>query len=333
MNVKISGSACYIPEHKMTSRQVEQRIRELSSQRIIPNIIETMTGIKTRHYVQESVTCSDLAVKAANILLEKYTIAKDSIDLLLFSSAGQDLIEPATSHIVQNKLGSAAAVFDIKNACNSFINALQVAEALIKMGQYKRVLITVGETPSKCIKWNVENRNDFKLSFPGYTFGDAGAAVLLEATQDDIGIFYRDFVASSEHWSIGTLPGGGSMHPRGDEYSYFRGDGTSLKDAFATLGTGILDIALRKTGLTYNDFTKIFIHQVSMPFLDTFLKTAGIPRDKVCITLPELGNMAAASLPVGLDTAFREGSIGKGDKILFIGLAGGISFGVVMVQL
>jgi 3-oxoacyl-[acyl-carrier-protein] synthase-3 len=265
-------------------------------------------------------------------VLARSNTPASEVDLLVFASAGQDLVEPATAHIVQDKIGTKAAVMDLKNACNSFLNGLQVAEALLLSGQYRRALVTAGETPSKCIRWGVPNRHELRLSFPGYTFGDAGAAVLLETTEQDTGIFYRKFKSISEHWNIGALPGGGSMHPRGDEFTYFRGDGTALKDIFVSLGPSFLREAMQSTGLRFEDFSRILVHQATLPFLETFLKVTKVPRQKVVLTLPDLGNMAAASLPVALSLAESRGEIRRGDKVLMIGLAGGISIGIVMFQ-
>src|SRR5262249_36336518 len=150
------------------------------------------------------VNTSDLAAEACRRVLAKTSTACEAIDLLVFASAGQDLIEPATSHVAQSKLGTHAPVMDIKNACNSFLNGVQVAESLLLTGQYRRILVATGEIPSIGIKWTVADKTDLRLSFPGYTFGDAGAAVLIVPAAEMEGIFYRRFAALSQHWDIGT---------------------------------------------------------------------------------------------------------------------------------
>jgi 3-oxoacyl-[acyl-carrier-protein] synthase-3 len=333
MRVKIAGIALAMPERCVSSREVEQAIsRSSGGLRIPPNILEQMTGIKTRRYVEETINTSDLAVEACRAVLAKTSTPVEAVELLVFASAGQDLVEPATSHITQEKLGTRAAVMDVKNACNSFLNGIQIAEALLLAGQYKTALVAVGETPSRCIKWKVQDKKELRLSFPGYTFGDAGAAALLKVSEGQGGIFYRKFIADSRYWSIGTLAGGGSMHPRGDEYTYFQGDGTALKDAFMRVGPELLFRALQETATTLEDYSKILVHQVTIPFLDLFLKTTKIPRQKVVLTLPEYGNMAAASLPVGFALAERKGELERGDKVMFIGLAGGISLGIIAFE-
>ncbi|NWJ48398.1 MAG: ketoacyl-ACP synthase III [Chloroflexi bacterium] len=333
MRVKISAIASALPEKVVTSAEVEQRVMNYSPSIKVPTgILQSLTGIKTRRFVEDHVNTSDLAAEACKKVLARTATSPDEIDLFIFASAGQDLTEPATSHITQYKVGSNGAVMDIKNACNSFINGIQAAEAMIMTGQYRKALVAVGETPSKCIKWHVKDKKDLRLSFPGYTFGDGGAAALLELTEEKTGLFYRKFHAYSQHWNIGTLPGGGSMHPRGEEYTYFQGDGTALKDAFVELGPNLLRDALRQTNTSFEDYARIFVHQVTVPFLEQFMEVCKVPADKVVVTLPQYGNMAAASLPVGFALAESRGEVKKGDKVMFIGLAGGISVGLMMFQ-
>jgi acyl-CoA:acyl-CoA alkyltransferase len=265
-------------------------------------------------------------------VLGKTGTAAEDVDLLIYASAGQDLTEPATANIVQEKAGTCAPVFDVKNACNSFLNGLELAESLIASGAYKRILVTVGETPSRAIKWHTRDRQDLRLSFPGYTLGDAGAAALVVPSVDDRGIFFRSFTTVSRYWDVATVPGGGSMHPRGDEYTYISGDASQLRDAFAELGPVVIQRALEATQTTFDDFSRILVHQVSLPFLNAFVRATSVPMDKIEITIPSLGNMAAASLPVAFVQAAARGAIGPGDNVMWIGLAGGISVAVMLIR-
>jgi 3-oxoacyl-[acyl-carrier-protein] synthase-3 len=275
---------------------------------------------------------SDLAVAAARRVLAERGHGPDRLDLLIFGSASQDLVEPATAHIVAAKLGATCPVFDVKNACNSFLNALQIADALIRTGQHERVLVCTGESPSRAIRWTVRDRAQFADAFAGYTLSDGGAAMLVEAAPDG-GIFYRDFTAVSTAWDVGTLPGGGSMHPRDPDRAYFSGDGRRLKDAFLGIGPEMFFTALEKTGLTWNDFAVVCVHQVTLPYLETLASVLGVPEDRLVVTLPEHGNLASASLPLQLDTALRAGRCGPGDLVAFVGLAGGVSLGVTFAEL
>jgi 3-oxoacyl-[acyl-carrier-protein] synthase III len=331
--VRIAAVATALPERRVTSGEVEERVRrESPGFAPRPGIVEAMTGIRARFVADASVQASDLALAASTKLLAQAGVEAGDLDLLLFASASQDMAEPATAHILAAKLGARCPVFDVKNACNSLLNGLQVAEALITTGQHGRVLVATGETPSRAIRWRVRDFAQFAEAFPGYTLCDAGAAVLLERAPAG-GIFHRSFVADSTHWAVGTLPGGGSAHPRDPDASYFRMDGAALRRAFQALGRAPLDAALAATGLAWDDFAAICVHQVTVPYLRTLLDGSGIPEERVVLTLPEHGNLASASLAFGLATAIEQGRAGPGDRIALIGLAGGVSLGVVLAEL
>ena len=333
VQVRVAGTSAYLPPHERTSHEVEEMIRVRSHGVLVPHgIIENSTGIRTRRVAAEDVNSSDLAAEAAKRVLEKTNTSPDQVDLLIFASVSQDLAEPATANIVQEKVGTSSPVFDLKNACNSFLNAMQVAEALIKTGAYRTILVAVGETANKGIRWSVPDRPSFKRSFLGYTLGDAGAAALLVPSADGNGIFYRSFRTVSRYWDTLTVLGGGSMHPRGDEYTYFQGDGSQLKKAFSEIGPGLLFDALATTETSFTDYQHIFVHQVSMPMLNTFLEATAVPREKVVVTIQEFGNMGAASMPVGFALAEERGDIHPGDQVMWIGLASGASVGVVLMR-
>ncbi|GAA2093820.1 3-oxoacyl-ACP synthase III family protein [Actinomadura alba] len=333
MRARIRGVAAHLPARMVTSAEVERRVAD-ESDGFVPygGIVERMTGIRVRHVARDDEQASDLAVAAAGKLLANEGVAAEQLDLLVFGSASQDLVEPATAHIVAAKLGARCPVFDVKNACNSFLNALQTADALIRTGQYGRVLVCTGEVPSRAIRWRVRDRAQFVDAFAGYTLSDAGAAMLLERGHAG-GVFYRDFAAESRAWDIGTLPGGGTMHPRDPDYGYFAGDGRRLKDAFLLKGPGVFLDALTATGLTWDDFAMVGVHQVTVPYLRMLRSALGIPADRLVVTLPDHGNMAAATLPVQLAAAIEEGRCGPGDRIALLGLAGGVSLGVVFAEL
>jgi 3-oxoacyl-[acyl-carrier-protein] synthase-3 len=331
--VGITGVATYLPDRALTSAEVESRIARASDGfRPLPGIVRRMTGIETRHEAADGQQGSDLAAEAARRLLAGTGTDPADVDLLIYGSATQDLVEPATAHILSAKLGTRCPVFDVKNACNSWLNAIQAGEALVRTGQYGRVLVCTGEMPSRAIRWKIGDFRQFVASFPGYTLSDGGAAVFLEPVATG-GIFYRAFTADSTRWDVGTLPGGGTMHPRDPEYGYFTGDGRRLKDAFTALGSGLLDKALADTGLAWDDFAAVCVHQVAMSYLEATIRVAGIPAESVVVTLPAHGNLASATLPFQLATAIEDGRCGPGDRVALIGLAGGVSLGVVFLEL
>ena len=322
----------FLPESRRSAAETERELRAANpTLKLATGLIKRMTGVESVHVRDEGWQASDLAVHAARLALAE---SPGPIDLLIFGSASQDLIEPATSHIVAAKLGLTCPVMDVKNACNSVLNALQVAEALISSGQYDRVLIASGEQPSQAVRWTLRDHEQFIRSFPGYSMSDGGAAIVLETSHDSrTGILDSSFVAVSRHWDIGTLPAGGTMNPRSIDHTYFDMDGQGLQSAFLELGPQpVLDI-LERNGLTWDDFDLVAIHQVALPYLPPIFERLGVPIDKSVITIADHGNLASVTLPLQLVRARESGMVAAGSLALLIGLAGGISLGLMVVRL
>jgi 3-oxoacyl-[acyl-carrier-protein] synthase-3 len=226
-------------------------------------------------------------------------------------------------------------VFDVKNACNSFLNGIQVADALIRAGAHRRVLVVTGEMPSRAVRWRLRDRAQFVESLPGYTLSDGGAAMLLEAGPPGIGggIEGMRFAAVSSAWRVGTLPGGGSAHPREEDATYFRFDARRLREAFQAAGPGLFLSGLADLGLTWDDCAAVFVHQVAVGHLELVADGCGIPREKLLPVVAEHGNLASASLPLQLALAIESGRCGPGDRVALLGLAGGISLGLLVATL
>lgn len=333
---RVAGLGVYLPESTRTTAETERELRRRNPRlTLATGLIGRLTGVKTVHLRPEGWQTSDLAVAAARDALAE---SPGRIDLLLFASASQDLIEPATSHIVAAKLGLDCPVMDIKNACNSVLNAMQVADALIQSGQYRRVLIVSGEQPSHAVRWQLESREQFLRSFPGYTMSDGGAAVILEASQAEVseadrGILGSTFVAVSSNWKIGTLGTGGSMDPHARDGSHFDMDGPALQRAFLDLGPDAVLETLQKLGLEWSDFDLVAIHQVALPYLPPIFERLGVASGKTIVTIEDHGNLASVTLPLQLLLAREAGTITQGSLIALIGLAGGISLGVMVLRL
>lgn len=310
---RLRAAAHYLPETVRSSIEIEEMVAQASDGFVPPpGIVEQLSGIRTRRVSALDEQSSDLAARAALLAMSKSGIQARDVDLVIFAACSQDMLEPATANIVQEKIGTHCPVFDIKNACNSFMNGIEVADALIRTGTYRTVLVTAGETPSRAIRFAVRNRKEFRDSFPGYTLGDAGSAVILQADDSGAGFFYSAFQTESQFWHIATLPGGGSIHPRGDEWTYIAGNGTELCAAFRDIGEGLLTKALAETSTRLSHFSRILCHQVTMPFLHSFLDRTGICEKQLVMTVPELGNIAAASVGVQMSLALQRGDIRTG---------------------
>jgi len=329
---RVAALGVHLPERTRRTVETERELRECNPGLKLPTgLIARMTGVETVHVKPDDWQASDLAVAAAREALDE---SPGEVDLLIFASASQDLVEPATSHIVAAKLGIDAPVMDVKNACNSVLNAMQVGDALIRSGQYRRVLIASGEGPSVAVRWELRDHAQFISSFPGYTMSDGGAAVVLEACADaDAGIIETRFRAVSRHWSIGTLPGGGTMRPHDLDAAFFDMDGRGLQRAFLELGPEPVLELLAARGLTWQDFSLVAIHQVAVPYLPPIFERLGVPMDRTIVTVGDHGNLASAPLPLQLQLARASGMLEPGGLALLIGLAGGISLGLAVVRL
>lgn len=330
---RIAGVATHLPSGWTSSADAEARIAASSPGfRPPPGIVLRATGITGRHVMPDDWQASDLAVAAAAKLLADHGLDVGDVDLLLFASASQDLVEPATSHVVAAALGARCPVFDVKNACNSVLNAIQVGEALIRTGQHRRVLVVTGESPSRATRWEVRDLRQLASSFAGYTLSDAGAALLLEPCDEGDGILAQGHSADSTAWTAGTLPGGGSRRPRDLDATYFHLDGARLKEAFEAIGPAVLTDVLDRAGIGWDDCDLVAVHQVTLPYVLAFADRCGIDRSLLELTVAEHGNCASVTLPLQLERAVQTGRIERGSLVALVGLAGGISVGTTVLR-
>ncbi|MFD6093063.1 3-oxoacyl-ACP synthase III family protein [Oerskovia sp. NPDC060338] len=348
----LAGVSVHLPERTVQVADAERALARSSRPGAVPRLpmVSRLTGVQQVHVLPDDWNASDLAVAASLTLLASQGLGAADVDLLIFASASQDMVEPATSHIVAAKLGVRAPVMDVKNACNSVLNALEVAEALVATGRYATVLVACGEAPSRAVRWDVPDRATYLLSAPGYTMSDAGAAVLVQratghgegsgpahgtcaCSDRPRGILASAFGAESSHWDVGMLPGGGTAFPRDLDRTYFEIDGSRLRDAFLALGPGVILDALVRAGLTWDDVALVAVHQVAVAYLADVHEALGLPEDRTIVTVAEHGNVASATLPLQLVTALESGRVGPGDVVLLVGLAGGISIGAMAVRL
>ncbi|MDR7273917.1 3-oxoacyl-ACP synthase III family protein [Catenuloplanes atrovinosus] len=320
--VGITAAAAALPDHEVETAELQRRISGASGLRLPDGMFEQLTGVRRRRIAGDDEYASTLATAAARRALDDAGLDPLDVDVLLFASASRDMVEPATAHIVQAALGSRAHALDVTNACNSFINGIDLARSMIIAGRAGRVLVVTGETPTRAMRHTLTDMRQVRESFAGYTFGDGGAAVLVEPVARG-GILDVDTETHSEHWRVGGIPGGGSRHPRGDEYTYFTGEGHTLRAVFEKIGAGIVERVGTRTGLDWDDYRHVLVHQVTGPYLARFVEITGVPAEKLVPTLPSLGNLASASLGVQLSRIFAD--LLPGDRVLLVGLGGGVS--------
>ncbi|MGA5699445.1 3-oxoacyl-ACP synthase III family protein [Peterkaempfera bronchialis] len=331
-HARVAEVATHLPEDGMTSAQVEARLAELNPGLVPPpGLIERLTGVRYRHLAPDDWMASDLAAAAVRKLLDSCGRDLADIDLLIFAATSADVIEPATAHIVAEKLGARCPVFDLSNACNSVVNAIEVADALICAGHYDRILIACGERVTLAAQWRLSGLDELFTVGASHTVSDAGAALLLEAS-DRPGVLAHRFTAESAAWPTTVVPvqrdrqtgvlTAGRFQVRSMELlaALDRADLTPLLDAVTGLG------------MTMADFAVVCVHQAALPYLAPFCERAGIPLDRTVVTIADHGNVASASLPLQLVTAVETGRLKRGDHALLIGLASGLSLGAMVLR-
>ena len=351
IRIKISDTSAYLPTKIVTNAEIEYKINtpqymsdfgfgiserdrhptsQIQNSRILPSgALERLFGSQERRFAAENEQVSDIATKAALPIVERF--GRSNIDCLIFAAACSDVIEPATANIIQMKLGLNCPVFDVKNACNSFVTAIQIGSALIKSEAYKNVLIVNGEKLQDAIKFDINNPDELRKHLAAYTLGDAGAAVLLERSDDESGIIYEKFKTRGQNWDLCTVPGGGSLHPHTSQFNYFEGKTRELRQIFITETRDIFDACFAETGWQITDIKYFFMHQVSVDTFDAVAQNFNIPRERFIHSFTKYGNIAAATIPVNLHEALVDNKIQKGDKLMFIGLGAGISIGLQLV--
>jgi len=328
----ISGISYYLPEKKVTSEEVEQRVFDTTSFVIPKGLIERLTGTATRSYLEDGLQASDLAVNASRDALKKAGIEPKDVDLLIFASCAQDITEPATANILQEKLAAKnAQVFDVKNACNSFLNGMDIAESYIRTGKARTALIAVGETLSLGINWEINSIEQLRMNMAALTLGDAGAAAVLQADPmaNGRGILTTQFESYGDYWRWATVLAGGSLHRMNPEHAYFMGDSRKLRDAAIEYIPAAVKRALDQAGWKAEDIDVACAHQVTEVLIMEIAERTGVPSDRCIFSIRDCGNTAAASIPICLARAVDEGRLIPGSKVLLVGGAAGFSVGVI----
>ncbi|MGV9884634.1 3-oxoacyl-ACP synthase III family protein [Streptomyces sp. NPDC003006] len=320
--------AAHLPGRRMTIAEVEEEVVRHSPAFEVPRgMIGRLTGVENRYVRPSDWEASDLAVAAADKALDRAGRTIGEIDLLIFAAMSAEVLEPATAHIVADKLRASCPVFDVKNACNSFLNAMQVADALIRSGAHRRVLVCCGETPTQFQQTSVATAQEFVESIVGYTLSDAGAAVVLEGAAGP-GIIGSRFLAASSAWKEGVLPFPGAPSPR--QRSRFRVG--RMTEAVRSLRSDPTHILNGLVG-SEREVALLCLHVAAFRSAEDFRRDVGVPEDRLSVTISSHGNTAAATLPLQLATALEQGRVRPGDIVLLTGFASGVSVGVLALRL
>jgi 3-oxoacyl-[acyl-carrier-protein] synthase-3 len=282
------------------------------------------TGIRARHFVADGIFSSDLALEACKKALEAAGRSPQDIDLIVVATSTPDMVFPSTACILQNKLGAnGGAAFDVQAVCSGFVYALAVADSMIQSGAAQRALVVGAEVFSRIL--------DFKDRTTCVLFGDGAGAVVLEAS-DRPGLLASDLHADGKHVDILCVPG----HVSGGQIlgsPLLRMDG----QAVFKLAVGVLEDAaravLQKAELAQSDIDWLIPHQANIRIMQSTAKKLRLGLDKLVVTVDQHGNTSAASIPLALDWAVRQGKVLPGHTVMLEGVGGGFTWGAVLLRM
>lgn len=319
---RITGTGSYLPPRRLTNADLVTQLAATGVETSDEWIVER-TGIRARHFVDDGVYSSDLALEAAKSALTAAGITAKDIDLIIVATSTPDMVFPSTACILQNKLGAnGGAAFDVQAVCSGFVYALTVADSMIQTGAANKALVIGAEVFSRIL--------DFKDRTTCVLFGDGAGAVVLEAS-DTPGILASDLHADGKHVGILCVPG----HVSGGQVSgdpFLKMDG----QAVFKLAVGVLEdaarAALAKANLADTDIDWLIPHQANIRIMQSTARKLKLPAEKLVVTVDQHGNTSAASIPLALDSAVRAGQVKPGQTLMLEGVGGGFTWGAVVLK-
>jgi 3-oxoacyl-[acyl-carrier-protein] synthase-3 len=317
----VRGIGSYLPEKVLTNNDLATMV-DTSDDWIVQR-----TGIRERHIAAEGELTSDLATVAARRALENAGIEAKDVDLIVVGTSTPDHTFPATAVTVQDKLGiHRGAAFDLQAVCTGFVYALSTADALLKSGQGSRALVVGAETFSRILDWT--DRTTCVL------FGDGAGAVVLEiaegeGTTADRGVLTSHLRSDGQHKDKLYVDGGPSST---GTVGHLRMEGREVFKHAVGMITDVINAAFEATGTGPQDVDWFVPHQANQRIIDASAKKLGIAEDKVVCTVAKHGNTSAASIPLALDEAVRDGRIKSGDLIMLEAMGGGFTWGSALVR-
>jgi 3-oxoacyl-[acyl-carrier-protein] synthase-3 len=317
----VLGCGSYLPARRVTNDDLT-KIVDTSDEWIVQR-----TGIRERHIAADGELTSDLGVAAARAALSAAQVDPQSIDLIVLATSTPDNTFPASAVAVQAALGiTQGAAFDLQAVCSGFVFAMATTDGLLRAGAHKRALVIGAETFSRILDWN--DRGTCVL------FGDGAGAVVMEAqqqpgTRDDRGVLTSHLRSDGRHKSKLYVDGGPSST---GTVGHLRMEG---KDVFRFAVGAITDVikdVFRDTGYTADDLDWFVPHQANKRIIDGSAHKLGIAPEKVVTTVDLHGNTSAASIPLALDVAVKDGRIKRGDLVLLEAMGGGFTWGAALVR-
>lgn len=317
---RIMGTGSYLPERIVTNAELEELVDTSDSW------IRERTGIAQRHIVGDDQSTCDLAEHAARNALSAAEVSADQVDLIIVGTTTPDRVYPSTACRLQARLGiRGCPAFDVQAVCTGFVYALGVAEKFIRAGSARRALVVGADTHSRLLDWT--DRGTCIL------FGDGAGAVVLEPA-DEPGVMSTHLHADGSYESLlfveGGVPCGAGRIAPGNAYTKMRGHEV-FKIAVRTLSR-IVDETLAANDMDKHQIDWLIPHQANIRIIEATAKKLDISMDRVVITIDKHGNTSAASVPLALDTAVRDGRIKRGDHLLLEAFGGGFTWGAALIR-
>lgn len=314
---RILGTGSYLPPRIVTNKDLEEII-DTTDEWIVGR-----TGIRQRHMVTERESCSDLAVAAAQAAMAAAEVEPGEIDLIVLATTTPDQIFPSTACIIQPRLGiQGVPAFDVQAVCTGFVYALSVADKFVRTGSAKRALVIGADTMSRLLDW--QDRSTCVL------FADGAGAVVLGAAEEP-GIISTHISADGAYKDLLQVPKGiGRGYCDADPYLEMRGNEV-FRMAVNTLGR-IVDETLEANGMDKSEIDWLVPHQANIRIIQATARKLDLPMEQVVVTVGEHGNTSAASIPLALDTAVRDGRIKRGEILIMEGFGGGFTWGSALVR-
>lgn len=320
---RVLSTGSYVPLKRVLNQELAEHLAkkgiETSDEWIVAR-----TGIHARHFAESHVATSDLALIASQRAIETANIAPQSIDLIIVATSTPDFVFPSTACLLQNKLGikNHGVAFDVQAVCAGFAYALTIADSLIRTGQNCTALVVGAETFSRILDFN--DRTTCVL------FGDGSGAIVLQAAREP-GVLASALHADGSYANILCTPGyisGGTVAGSG----FLRMDGQAVFKFAVNVLEKVAIEALNKANLSLEQIDWLIPHQANIRIMQGTCRKLGLAQERMVVTLGEHGNTSAASIPLALDVAVRDGRVKRGQNILIEGVGGGFTWGAVVIR-
>jgi len=321
MYSRIAGTGHYVPEKIVTNSDLEKVVDTTDEW------IKSRSGIERRHIAEPYQTTSDLAEHACRAAMEAAGVGPEDIDFMVVGTTTPDLVFPNVGCILQERLGiHGCAAFSLEAACSGFIYALSVADKFVSTGQSRCALVVGAETLSRITDWT--DRSTCVL------FGDGAGAVVLKPS-DETGIISTHLRADGRYKDLLTAKTGVSVQPEGaalrDGFNVRMSGNEIFKVAVKSLES-IVEETLEANGLDRSELDWLIPHQANIRIIQATAKRLKMPMEKVVLTVQDYGNTSAASVPMALDVAVRDGRVQRGQLLLLEAFGGGLTWGSVLLR-